>query len=259
MGHHFSAKDVMRLEQAERLKKISEEHGIFYCTAEDSCYPAALKSIGQVPPVIYYKGNISIVNDRKNIAVIGSRQVSEAGVKLSYETGRLVAGKQMNLVNGLALGCDTESIKGALTAGGNCIAVMPCGLEQIQPPSNRRLAEQILKTGGCLISEYPIGTKIEKYRYVERDRLQSGISQAVLIVEAMERSGTMHTADFAWKQNKKLVCYYYKMLEFASGNQYLETSRRAQILKSMDDALNFLDSVYNDPAPELYEQLTLKF
>lgn len=139
------------------------------------------------------------------------------------------------------------------------IAVMPCGLEQIQPPSNRRLAEQILKTGGCLISEYPIGTKIEKYRYVERDRLQSGISQTVLIVEAMERSGTMHTADFAWKQNKKLVCYYYKMLEFASGNQYLETSRRAQILKSMDDALNFLDSVYNDPAPELYEQLTLKF
>lgn len=259
MGYHFSEKDLIRLEQAERLKRISEEQGIFYCTADDSRYPAALKLLERVPPVIYYKGDISKVNDRKNIAVIGSRQASEQGIRLSYETGKLVADKQMNLVNGLALGCDTESMKGALSAGGTCVAVMPCGLEQVQPPSNRRLAEQILKAGGCLISEYPIGTGAEKYRYVERDRLQSGISQAVLIVEAMEKSGTMHTADFAWKQKKRLVCYYYKLLEAASGNQYLEDSKRAGILKSMDDTVNFLDSVYNEASSERYEQMVLEF
>lgn len=246
------------MEQAERLKGQSEKYGIFYCTADDPRYPAVLKSIHPVPPVIYYKGDISKLNERKSIAVIGSRQASEAGRRLAFETGRLVADKQMNLVNGLALGCDTEAIRGALASGGSCIAVMPCGLEQIQPSTNRRLAEQILETGGCLISEYPIGTKIERYRYVERDRLQSGVSQAVLIVEAMEKSGTMHTADFAWKQNKRLVCYYYKMLGQASGNRYLETSNRAQVLKSMDDVRDFLDSVYQEARLERYEQMRLE-
>ncbi len=180
MSYNHTKKDIEWLEYGKRL---SSEHGISCCTAEDSCYPLELKRAGKIPPVIYYKGNILAVNERKNIAVIGSRKASEEGIRLSYETGKLVADRKMNLVNGLALGCDTEAIKGALSVGGICIAIMPCGLDEIQPSSNRRLAEQILETGGCLISEYPIGTKVEKYRYVERDRLQSGISQAVLIVE----------------------------------------------------------------------------
>ena len=108
---------------------------------------------------------------------------------------------------------------------------MPCGLEQIQPKSNQRLAEQILENGGCMISEFPVGTPIQRYRYVERDRLQSGISQRVLIVEAEQNSGTMHTADFAKKQYKRLACYYEALFRDALGNKYLAASKKAEVLK----------------------------
>lgn len=93
--------------------------------------------------VIYYKGNISLINATKNIAVIGTRKISDRGRKLAYETGCILAKRKITLVNGLALGCDAEAIKGALSEGGKCIAVMPCGLEQVQPRLNYRLAEQI--------------------------------------------------------------------------------------------------------------------
>ena len=92
-------------------------------------------------------------------------------------------------MNGLALGCDTEALRGALDNGGRCIVLLPCGLDNIQPKSNRSLADRIVQNGGCLISEYDIGTPLNKYQYVKRDRLQSGICQGVLVVEAEMNSG----------------------------------------------------------------------
>lgn len=169
--------------------------------------------------------------------------MSEKGGKLAYETGQVVAKQEMNLVNGLALGCDAAAIRGALSANGKCIAVMPCGLDQIQPRSHFELAEEILEKGGCLISEYPIGTGIQKRQYVERDRIQSGISQGIIVVETEEKGGTMHTVNFSLKQNKRLACYYYKLVELSSGNQMLERGRNIQILKSKEDGQNFIEQI----------------
>ena len=234
---YFSEKELIKINRAEELKEVSARYGISYCLAGDEYYPKAMSGLKGMPPLLFYKGNIEIVNQYKNIAVIGSRKFSQVGKELSYEAGRAVAGEGINLVNGLALGCDAEAIKGALKEGGRCIAVMPCGLERIQPRSNQRLAEEILENGGCLLSEYPVGTQAEKYRYVERDRLQSAVSHCVLIIEAQRTSGTMHTAEFAVRQQKRLACYYYKLLETASGNQYLEEAQKAQILKNKEDLL----------------------
>lgn len=238
------------------MNSIYGRNDIFRCDKESKEYPDSLKKISNGPSVLFYRGKIEIIDQYKNIAVIGSRKASDAGMRLSYDTGKLLGKRGINLVNGLALGCDTEALKGALSVGGRCVAILPCGLEQIQPRSNQWLADEILEKGGCLLSEYPVGTKLQKYNYVERDRLQSGISQGVLVVEAMEDSGTMHTANFAKKQAKRLACYYHRLLGTASGNKYLEESRKADVLKTMEDTQDFINRIMEEPE---YEQIAFDF
>lgn len=228
---------------------------ILCCKENEETFPITLRKIPKSPSVLYYKGKIEIINNNKNIAVIGSRKCSEAGRKLAYRTGQLVGKAGINLVNGLALGCDTEALKGALSVGGKCVAVMPCGLDEIYPKTNQKLAERILENGGCLISEYPVGIKLKNYQYIERDRLQSGVSQGVLVVEAEVGSGTMHTVDFAIKQYRRLACYYHEFLNFSSGNQYLSESGKAKTVKDDKDIQEFLQQILQD---EEYEQLSLK-
>ncbi len=229
-------------------------NNILSCTTADKYFPVEIKEMVGMPQVLYYKGDITVLNKYKSVAVIGSRQSSERGLKLAYETGKKVAEFGMNLVNGLALGCDTEAIKGALDAGGRCVAIMPSSLEQIQPRSNEKLAQDIIDKGGCIISEYNTGTILKKYHYVERDRLQSGVSQGVLMVEAMENSGTMHTVEYALKQYKRLACYASKLIEYASGNAYIESTDRGTILNSESDVNRYLMSILQEPT---FEQLSL--
>ena len=253
----YSDKEKRKLEQTEKMRDKMKKDGIAICKRDEEQYPRILRQLSGMSPVLYYKGNIGILNQQKSIALIGTRTPSDAGKTLSYESGRRIGTANINLVNGLALGCDAEALKGALAAGGKCVAVMPCGLDEIIPKVNQRLAEEILEKGGCLISEYPPGTKVQKYSYVQRDRLQSGVSREVVIVEAELKSGTMHTAEFAMRQHKRLACYYYKMLELHSGNRYLEDTGKAQVLKSLEDMDVLIANVLAENEDE-YEQLTLE-
>lgn len=250
----YSKKDIRQLDTAKRVKGQSESLGISYCTIEDHNYPVALKEVSDRPAVLYYKGEIGILNTYKNIAVIGSRNCSPKGKELAYKTGRALAGGGMTIVNGLALGCDAEALRGALDVRGRCAVIMPCGLDNIQPKSNRGIAQRIIDLGGCILSEYPVGTSLNKYQYVERDRLQSGISQGVLIVEAERESGTMHTAKFAIRQYRRLACYYHRLLELSSGNKYLEETGKAVNIKSEEEALDFAMKL---PQTESYQQMSL--
>lgn len=219
-----------------------EEYAIKTVSTDETVYPQGI-ACGNKKMQLYYKGNVSIINEYRNIAVIGTRKMSREGEKLSYITGQKLAEVGINVINGLALGCDTSAIKGALSKRGKCVAVMPCSLEQVYPHSNYRLAEQILDMGGCLISEYPVGTILKKYHYVERDKIQSEISQAVIVIEADEKSGTMHTANFALKQYKRLACYYDKLFQSATGNRVLLETGKADTLKMSDDVKKFIDSL----------------
>lgn len=149
---------------------------------------------------------------------------------------------------------DTEALRGALDGRGRCVAIMPCGLDNIQPRSNRGLAQRIIDAGGCILSEYPVGTDLMKYQYIERDRLQSGISQGVVVIEAERKSGTMHTAEFAARQHKRLACYYHKLLEMSSGNQYLADSGKAVNIKNEKEMLAFVRKI---PQTERYQQMSL--
>lgn len=244
----------MRWERQFDMIKNFQDYEIALVKENENLYPKGLLNISGRPVLLYYKGNIEIINQYKNIAVVGTRKASEKGQRAAYEAGQLVAEKGINLVNGLALGCDAAAIKGALNSGGKCIAIMPCGLEQVQPKSHYELAEEILAKGGCILSEYPVGTSVQKYQYVARDRLQSGISQGVIVIEAEEKSGTMHTADYALKQYKRIACYYNELIEHSSGNRLLETNEKVQVLKTKEDERKFIDYIIND---DIYVQMTL--
>ncbi|MDD3367424.1 MAG: DNA-processing protein DprA [Lachnospiraceae bacterium] len=230
------------------------QYTIEVCKQENIEFPDALLHMKKCPSLLYYMGDISILKQQKSIAVVGSRNASLKGLDLSYQTGKAVCEAGFNLVNGLAIGCDTEALKGALSIGGKCIAVMPCGLDQIVPKENKWLVQEILKNKGCLISEYAISVPPRRYQYVERDKIQSGISSGVVIIEAEEQSGTMHTADFALKQYKRLACYSEKLLEKASGNRALACKNEVKILHEKDDLNLFFKEVRED---KLYEQMSL--
>lgn len=253
MKYQYSEKDLEKIEETQHQREVLKKYGVSFCTAEDMTYPRELLNGKGRPPVLYYKGDIEILNQFKNIAVIGGRKISETGRHLAYQTAQKIGEAGINIVNGLALGCDTEAIRGALNVGARCVVILPCGLEQVVPKVNRDLAGEILEKGGCILSEYPIGTKIEKYRYIERDRLQSGISQGVFVVEAEEGSGTMHTVDFALRQYKRLACYSYKMTELSSGNKYLESTGKAQIISNQTDVENYIGKIMEEKS---YEQLS---
>ena len=192
------------------------------------------------------KGNIDIM----------AAMYSEKGIRSLEQAKRMEDVSKKYGVSYCTIEDKEEALKGVLSKGGRCAAFLPCGLDQVQPKSNLRLAERILEYGGCLLSEYPVGTIAERYRYVERDRLQSGVSQGVLMIEAEEKSGTMHTINYALKQRKRLACYYHGLLDGASGNRYLESLGKAQILKTEEELSLFIDSLLSE---EEYEQLSFEF
>lgn len=229
---------------------------IMTCLATDQRFPQKLNILADKPDKIFFKGDIEIINKNKCVAIVGSRNCSEQGLRLAYQTAEIAVDKGFVVVNGLALGCDAEALKGALNRKGKCVAVMPCGLEQIQPKANKYLADAILENGGCILSEYEEGTPIQRYNYVKRDRIQSGISDSVIIVEAMEKSGTMHTADFATRQKRRLACYAAALLKYSSGNKRLEEMKKVHSLQSLKDTEKFLDYMIMD---DDYEQISLKF
>lgn len=220
-----------------------------------SNYPNRLTAISNPPLALYYRGDIGMINQNRNIAVIGSRRMSEQGAECAFRIGYELGRRGINAVNGLALGCDTRALQGALAAGGTCVAVMPCGLEQIVPQSNGRLAEKLLSVGGCLLSEYPVRTPVHRYQYVERDRLQSGISDGVIVIEAECDSGTMHTVRHAIRQGRRLACISSSLVRYSSGNRWIERQNGVSVIRNAVDLNHFIAAVQNDI---VYRQITLE-
>ena len=172
-------------------------------TIESEKYPELLKQIYDPPKGLYIMGNIDILNN-PSIAIVGCREATEYGKKAATYFAYNLAKQNINIVSGLAKGIDSFSHIGALQANGKTIAVIGSGLDIIYPKENAYLAKRILEQGGAIVSEYPLGTKPQKEHFPARNRIISGLSQAVLVVEAKEKSGSLITADFAMEQGKEV-------------------------------------------------------
>ncbi len=191
----------------------------------DNNYPERLKRIDDPPLLLYVKGNMDILHYENNIAIIGTRTPTDFGIRAAKRVGRISAEMNYVVVSGLARGCDTFGFQGSIERNGKCVAVLAHGLDMIYPKENTSLAQNILSNNGCLVSEYPIGTKLEKWKLFDRDRLQSALSKTVLVIETDVEGGTMHTVGFALKQNKDLLCINhpeeYLVSDKTRGNQKL--------------------------------------
>lgn len=168
-------------------------------------YPNQLKNIYDPPAKLYVLGNRSILN-QKNFAIVGSRKATEYGKKVAMQISKELSENGLNIVSGLAIGIDSYAHLGCLQVkdAGKTIAVLGSGLDVIYPKENRKLAEQIINSGGCIISEYPIGSKIEKNNFPQRNRIISGLSEGILVVEASKKSGALITAEFEIEQGKEV-------------------------------------------------------
>lgn len=168
-------------------------------------YPNQLKNIYDPPAKLYVLGNRSILNQR-NFAIVGSRKATQYGKKIAMQISKELAENGLNVISGLAIGIDSYAHLGCLQVkdAGKTIAVLGSGLDVIYPKENRKLAEQIINSGGCIISEYPIGSKIEKNNFPQRNRIISGLSEGILVVEASQKSGALITAEFGAEQGKEV-------------------------------------------------------
>ena len=162
-----------------------------------------LNNIQNKPIVLYAKGNLKNINN-ESVAIVGSRMASIYGKKNSYYFSYELAKRNVNIVSGLAKGIDSYSHIGALKAKGKTIAVIGCGIDKIYPKENEKLYHEILKNDGLIISEYIVGTKPEKTNFPRRNRIISGISDAVIVVEAGAKSGSLITANYAINQGKEV-------------------------------------------------------
>lgn len=172
---------------------------------EDKEYPEELKKIKDAPKILYYKGILPTA-DEKLFAIVGTRRYSPYGQQVALKISGELADAGLTIVSGLAPGIDTFSHKAVVEKRKRTIAVLGTGLDEksIYPQTNLDLSRKIISCGGCLISELPEGTSGSKFSFPRRNRIISGMSLAVLVVEAKEKSGSLITADYAIKQNKKL-------------------------------------------------------
>jgi len=195
--------NVVKLRAQVALDKEWEKiqsRDIQVLTWDDEAYPRRLKEIDQPPPVLYLRGNL-LAEDEWAVAIVGTRRGTTYGRQVADELSTVLARNGVTVISGLARGIDSIAHQAAVNAGGRTIAVMGTGVEQIYPPENRRLAEQIMQQG-ALVSDYPLGTPPDGVNFPPRNRIISGLALAVVVVEAGLTSGALITASFAAEQGR---------------------------------------------------------
>ena len=183
------------------IARLEKEH-ISFITRNDEEYPESLNGLYEPPPVLYYKGDISLLKS-ECITIVGSRRATRYGVEAAQYFAEGLAKKGVTIVSGLAVGIDAAAHRAALDCKGKTIAVTACGLDRVYPAENAELMDKIAASG-LLITEYPPGTAPMAFRFPERNRIMAAISKGVLITEAGKGSGALITADCAVEMGKEL-------------------------------------------------------
>lgn len=177
-----------------------QSKGINVVISDEENYPSRLKEIDQPPPVLYMRGEI-VEDDFWAVAIVGTRRVTAYGRQVTDELATYLAQNGITVISGMARGVDAIAHQAAIRAGGRTIAVLGCGVDRIYPPEHRNLADQIINQGSML-SDYAPGTPPDSSNFPPRNRIISGLSMAVVVVEAAEASGALITASFAGDQGR---------------------------------------------------------
>lgn len=223
----------------EELDKLAR-YQVRAVTCEDLDYPSRLKEIYDYPPVLYLRGN-GPAQDECSVAIVGTRRATVYGRQVTEEIVHDLVANRVTIVSGLAKGIDSIAHRTALENGGHTIAVSACGLDMVYPAENARLAQSIMEHG-LIVSEYPIGTRPKADNFPRRNRIMSGISLGVLVVEAGDSSGALITAMQALEQDREVFAIPGSILSPASrGTNRLIQRGEAKLVLTGNDILEELN------------------
>ena len=222
-----------------KLWEKIESQGINILTWQDESYPGRLKEIDQPPPVLYIRGEY-LPDDLFAVAIVGTRRATAYGRQITEEISSFLAANGITVISGLARGVDAIAHQSTLKAGGRTIAVLGSGVDKIYPPEHRGLAEQMMERG-AVISDYALGTPPDASNFPPRNRIISGLSLAVVVIEAGETSGALITAEFAAEQGREVFAVPGSILAPQSKGTNKLIQRGALPLLSMNDLMQALD------------------
>jgi DNA processing protein len=241
----------------EKELEKAESHGVRILTYSDPAYPALLKEIHDPPMLLYVRGADIPVN-RVFVAVVGSRNATDYGMKAAEKIGQGLARRGIGVVSGMARGIDSSSHWGCLEGKGFTVAVLGTGLDIVYPPSNKKLYDQIAERGS-IISEFPMGAPPVPNNFPMRNRIISGLSKGTVIVEATKNSGSLITASLALEQGRDVFAVPGSISSFKSaGCHYLIKQGAAALIENADDILDALGMNYpGSPKTDTFKQLPL--
>jgi DNA processing protein len=222
---------------AEEIERVQSSGGDVLIL-DDGIYPALLREIFDPPITLYVKGNWKECLDNPCVAVVGSRKCSTYGQNAATMLARDLAKRGVTIVSGLARGIDAAAHRGALEGGGRTVAVMGTGLDQIYPRDHNKLVDDILARGGAVVSEFPLATPPAPQNFPYRNRVISGLSLGVLLVEAAENSGSLITARLAMEQNREVWAVPGNITSRNSfGTNYLIKGAGAKLVQQWQDVV----------------------
>lgn len=234
--------DALHMQGRQKLKALAQKEidtaaakNITIIACDDPLYPSRLKNIHDYPVVLYVLGDPELL-ECKGIGIVGSRAATQYGRSIAAQLAASLARHGFTTISGMALGIDTAAHKGALAEAGRTIAVLGCGLDIIYPPSNHRLYHD-MTISGAIVSEYPLGTLPEHFRFPARNRIISGLSLGVVVVEAANRSGSLITAGHALEQGREVFAVPGRIDSLKSAGTHTLLQQGAKLVHSVNDIL----------------------
>src|SRR5437588_1738716 len=221
-------------EEITRVRKLGGD----ILVLDDGVYPSLLRETYDPPVVLYVKGAWAECLERPCVAIVGSRRCSTYGQNAALMLSRELAQRGVTIMSGMARGIDAAAHRGALEAGGRTVGVMGTGLDQIYPRDHKKLADEILEKGGALVTQFPLGTPPVSENFPYRNRVISGLSLGVVVVEAAENSGSLITARLAMEQNREVFAVPGNITSRNSfGTNYLIKAAGAKLIQTWQDVV----------------------
>ena len=227
-------RDGLRRRAEEELGALRRVGGSVLTLADDA-YPVPLRQLSDPPLVLYVLGNRELPA-ATGVAVVGSRAATTYGRRVAFSLARELATQGVTVISGLALGIDSEAHAGAVAGGGTTVAVLGCGIDVVYPSANRHLYRKIAEAG-TLLSEYPLGTKPEGFRFPARNRIIAGLSRGVVVVEATRKSGSLITAQIALDYGREVFAVPGQVDSCKSEGTHWLLQQGARLVQRADDIL----------------------
>jgi DNA processing protein len=227
------------IEAARLVRSTAISHGIHFVSWDEAGFPASLLTLPDMPAGLWYRGHIECLHGRRAVAIVGSRAGSPVAVATSEKLARDLAVRGIVVVSGLARGVDSAAHRGALAGGGITVAVLGSGLDRLYPAEHRDLAAAI-EERGLVISEYPPEMPALPHHFPLRNRIISGLSRAVVVIEAAEKSGSLITAACALEQGRDVMAVPGNVLSGRNRGGHALIRDGAKIVESADDIVEEL-------------------